>query len=144
MDNELQNKKSHPGPLLRRAMQRIHSVHTKVCGEADVSPTQIFALGVIRQKVTLSKRDLGLGIGMELSNVTGLVKRLIDRGYVIETADSKDRRVKNISLTPKAEELVVWMQPKLNEIASEFLAPLSESEAATLLTLLNKVAKEDL
>ena len=142
MNNTLENKRNHPGPLLRRALQRVHIIHTAVCGDIDISPAQIFALDVIKTHGSLSKRELGEGINMELSNVTGLVKRLSDRGYIVETPDKTDRRVKNIRLTQKAEDLVETMQPKLDEISNEFLSPLTASEAKTLSELLKKVVDD--
>jgi DNA-binding MarR family transcriptional regulator len=50
--------------------------------------------------------DIAQMLAVRPNIATGVVQRLVDRGWVRRTADAQDRRVRRLSLTPQGRSLV--------------------------------------
>lgn len=72
--------------------------------------------------------------------VTNRVDRLISRGWVTRVADSENKRIKRITLTPEGLELVNRIVPVHVENERKLLSALSENEQSTLTALLKKLS----
>ena len=79
-------------------MQRIKQETGRSAAEFEVSVAQVRALYALQEP--LSMRDLAERLYLDPSNLTALVDRLEDLGLVERRADSEDRRVKRIVVTP--------------------------------------------
>src|ERR1700704_2114657 len=68
--------------------------------EFDLSPVQCHVLHLIEPGRPLPMSRLADTLSCDASNVTGLVDRLEGRGLVQRQASARDRRVKDLHLTP--------------------------------------------
>jgi DNA-binding MarR family transcriptional regulator len=71
----------------------------------ELSPAQCHVLYVIEPGKPLPMKQLAASLSCDASNVTGLVDRLESRGLLRRVADSADRRVKVLDLTPTGVKL---------------------------------------
>lgn len=99
----------------------------------------------MKEKITM--QELGEELGVTKSRVTALVTELLEKGFVIQGVDKKDKRKKYLQLSPKGLEHMDdhkrayenWFE----EIWSKFNS--SEKEAFRItLTKVNDVIKEEL
>ncbi len=105
---------------------------------------QLEAVGLLMQ---LRGREDGASMhevarmqGCALSTATALADRLIRQGLADRTADVDDRRVVKIVPTDRARALLEKFVESRRQIAVSALQSLSDEEAATLITLLRKLA----
>lgn len=70
------------------------------------------------------------------SNLTGIVDRLISKGYVERRPDPQDRRVSLICLTPTGAEKLRSIRPRHHERVSNRMRSLSSDEVIQLRQLL--------
>ncbi len=70
------------------------------------------------------------------TNVTRMVEVLAQEGAVQRETAPNDRRVVNVSLTPKGEELARNIVPKVMEICDAMWSPFSTGERSELVELL--------
>jgi DNA-binding MarR family transcriptional regulator len=75
----------------------------------------------------------------DASNITWLVDRLEERGYVERRADPADRRVRTVGLTREGERVRGRIEARLYEAPQQFAA-LDPQEVDALLRILRKVA----
>ena len=84
-------------------------------------------------------KEISEGINRSKSTVTQLVDKLLAYGYVTKEADSTDKRISYIVLT----ELGMGIKKDFRDISDclihEFFQGFNETEAETLLTLLDRV-----
>ncbi len=87
----------------------------------------------------LTMKEISEGINRSKSTVTQLVDKLLAYGYVTKEADSVDKRISYIVLT----ELGMGIKKDFREISDhvirEFFKGFTETEAETLLKLLDRV-----
>ncbi len=87
----------------------------------------------------LSPAALAERTGVTRATITGLVDTLERAGLVTRTPDPEDRRMMAIALTPRAEELLNTILPEHFRRMSRLLAPLTEEERHTLVSLLGRI-----
>ena len=99
----------------------------------------------MKEKITM--QELGEELGVTKSRVTALVTELLEKGFVIQSVDKKEKRKKYLQLSPKGLEHMDdhkrayenWFE----KIWSKFNS--SEKEAFRItLTKVNDVIKEEL
>ena len=71
--------------------------------------------------------------------MTGLIDTLERDGLVRREPDPDDRRMMSVRLTPKADAFVAELVPAHFRIMARLMAPLSETERKTLVSLLTKI-----
>jgi DNA-binding MarR family transcriptional regulator len=106
-----------------------------IAHELDLAPMQVRALLGLGGPVPMSA--LAGVLHCDASNVTGIVDRLEERGYVERRAHPDDRRVKMLVLTEEGTELRDRMRAKLAEPPAA-LAALPDEDARTLRDVLRR------
>ncbi len=127
------------GFLLRRAHQRHAALFGAAMAGIDLTPTQFNALIRIAELGTVTQNQLGRLTAMDPATIQGVVRRLLDRGLVRRRADPADRRATVLSPAPDGLALAAEAAERGRSITEATLAPLSASERATFLSLLQKV-----
>lgn len=84
-------------------VERLHDRFDEVAAEFGLTPTQAVALRNLSRPATMSQ--LAEQLGCEPSNVTAFIGRLEERKLVERTPGSADRRVRQVSLTPRGRRL---------------------------------------
>jgi DNA-binding MarR family transcriptional regulator len=125
--------------LLRRAHQRASALFLTVLTEAQLTPTQFFAMARLHEMGKLSQNRLGRLAAMDPATIQGVIRRLHERGFIERLADPTDRRRMVLSLSPLGQETVMRLVKDANRIGDEILAPLSADEQRLFLGLLKRL-----
>jgi DNA-binding MarR family transcriptional regulator len=108
------------------------------CGNFTITAPQATLLRVMDPERPLPMSALATALACHASNVTGLVDRLEEQGFVERRSSEEDRRVKHICLTPKGVEAREGLCSALFAPPPE-LARLDEDELAALEKLLRRI-----
>jgi len=102
-----------------------------------LSEAQCLLLQRLDPRAPLAMCRVAEALDCDPSNVTGMVDRLESRGLVERRADPRDRRVKQLVLTDKGEELRKRLVAALSEPPSAIEA-LSAADQRTLCAILRR------
>ena len=91
---------------LRRIIKSLQDYSQTVSSHFGITGPQLWALKTIYQRGSLSLGELGKGMYLHPSTVSGVVDRLEKKGFVLRDRTEKDRRVVKVCLTPKGKMLV--------------------------------------
>jgi len=125
--------------LLRRAHQRASSIFLSVLADAQLTPTQFFALARLHETGKLSQNRLGRLAAMDPATIQGVIRRLQERGLIERLPDPNDRRRMLLSLSPLGQETVSGLLADAKTIGGEILAPLNPEEQDQFMALLRKL-----
>lgn len=125
--------------LLRRAHQRASALFLSVLTDAQLTPTQFFAMARLHEMGKLSQNRLGRLAAMDPATIQGVIRRLHERGFIVRLADPTDRRRMVLSLSPLGQETVVRLLKDANRMGDEILSPLSREEQSLFLGLLKRL-----
>jgi DNA-binding MarR family transcriptional regulator len=110
-----------------------------VAQSVGLTPGHMRALLTIEPHEPKPMGALAEALHCDASNITWLVDRLEERGYVERRTDAHDRRVRTIALTASGEEVRARLHARLYEAPPEF-AQLTAAELDALVQMLRKVA----
>ena len=127
------------GFLLRCAHQRASEAFNAVMGPFAVTPTQFAALAKLDDLGSVSQNQLGRLTAMDPATISGVIARLITRGYVAQASDPKDARLVTLALTAAGKAAITAMKAVAAEVSQKTLAPLGAQEAGALLKALAKI-----
>ena len=108
---------------ISRIAQRYYNSHMT----EDLTAQEAHALRVISVHQSLNQQLLADRLGIDKSQVTRLVNRLEEQGYITREADPQDRRAKRIASTSKADA-VKAMDAELTNRYYEWLLSGLENE----------------
>lgn len=114
--------------------------YQRECVECVITVPQATLLRTMDPEAPASMAALATALGCHASNVTGLVDRLEEQGFVERRPSEADRRVKHVCLTPKGVEARATLCDALYMAPPE-LADLSEEELAVLEKVMGKLEK---
>lgn len=97
------------------------------------------ALGVIQRTPSITQGMLARELELGDAATGRLVDRLVIRGFVSRHPDPKDRRVRQIVLTPKATKLLSKLQRVSTELRQEILDGIAEEELLAIGSALKKM-----
>lgn len=106
-----------------------------------LTPPQLYVLATIGYTGGLPFNEIGAKMMVTVSNLTGIVDRLEEKGLVVRERDSRDRRVVRVILTEKGTRLYRSAIPALEKSVSQFFSLLDRSEQKTLAFLLRKLMR---
>lgn len=130
-----------PGHLARRFQQIATAVFLSETTAAgyDLTPVQYAALSAIKLHPEIDQITLAGLIAYDRTTITGVVDRLVEKGLIIRTASSRDRRSRELTLTAPGEEVLAGVTPAVEAAQQMMLRGLSQTEAAQLMRLLRKL-----
>lgn len=98
-------------------------------------------LMLVKSNPGLTQKQLAQTLAVSAPNITILLDRLVDKGWIERLRSEKDRRVQHIRLTADGAELAERSHQLSLGCEYEMLKHLSEGERIMLLELLDKVAR---
>ncbi|HEY0834288.1 MAG TPA: MarR family transcriptional regulator [Azospirillum sp.] len=128
------------GHILRRVHQRHASIFQERIGPDGLTPTQFAAMVKIHEVGPLSQNYLGRLAAMDAATMQGVIRRLLERGYVSRTPDPSHGRRLLLALTPEGRRVIRAALDNARAITRETLAPLTPAERETLIALLRRLA----
>ena len=105
----------------------------------DLTPTQFSALVRLAELGDCSQNELGRRTMMDVATIKGVVDRLRDKNLIRFTPHPHDRRRRLITLSRQGKDIVTPLHALGREVTCKTLAPLSETERISFLSLLAKL-----
>lgn len=90
-------------------------------------------------KEEITQRDIERHLNLKNPTVTGLLKRLEEKGFVLIVPSNKDKRCKNIFLTEKAYDIQKKMEASRKKSDRMLTLGMKEKEIQALEKVLEKV-----
>jgi DNA-binding MarR family transcriptional regulator len=108
------------------------SITKPLRSKTSITPGGMFVMDSLKRHGTLSMSDIGKCLSMPKPQITVIVDRLIEEGYVVRQNDSNDRRIINISLTDKGLIDFEDIKQALSETLKSKLVLLNDQELEQL------------
>jgi len=108
----------------------------------DLTISQFGVLEILLHLGAMCQSDLGSKLLKSGGNITLVVDNLEKRGLVVRQTDANDRRMTNVSLTQKGEELIRRIFPEQVKAIVAELNVLTAEEQETLGKLCKKLGKQ--
>ena len=90
-------------------------------------------------KDQVTQRDIERALNLKNPTVTGLLKRLDEKGFILSVPSGTDKRCKNIYLTEKAYDIQKRMEVHRKKLDKMLTLGMTEKEAEALYRMLNRV-----
>lgn len=128
------------GHLIRRLHQKSMQVFQAQMQAAglDVTSVQFAALDAIAQKSGIDQTSLAATISFDRATIGGVIDRLEHKGLLHRVRSTRDRRARQLYLTPEGVQLLTVNRPVVEALQAEILAPLSRAERAAFVALAQK------
>ncbi|AMB59149.1 MarR family winged helix-turn-helix transcriptional regulator [Microterricola viridarii] len=110
--------------------------------ERELSHAQSFVLGYLVQNPGAIQRDIAKVSRTTAASVSSLLQGLEARGLIERRSEAGNERSKNVYATPAGATLISGFEDAMAATEQMILAPLDESERATLHALLTKITAE--
>ena len=108
-------------------------------GTAIQSAEEFTALSILLTHDHLSKSELISNNLQEKTSGTEVIRRLIAGGLMSQSDDLKDKRSKNVAITPLGKEVLFDIFVDMNQVGKMITGNLTVSEKLTLYQLLQKL-----
>jgi len=132
------------GHLIRRLNQistRIFTTRTQEAG-FDLTPVQFAAMDAIRAHPGIDQAGVAALIAYDRATIGGVIDRLEQKGNIKRSISSRDRRAREISMTPEGIEVYSALHLVVQNLQREILQRLDETEHATFMDLLQKAVND--
>ena len=106
----------------------------------DLTYTQYIVMMVLWEEEKINVKGLGEKLFLDSGTLTPLLKKLESKGYIERLRNSKDERNLDVKITIKGEELKILAKDIPQQIGK--CLNISDNEAFTLYTILNKMMKK--
>ena len=107
----------------------------------DLTPPQFYVLATLGYTGGLAFSDIGKKMMVTVSNLTGIVDRLEEKGLVVRERDANDRRVVHVRLTERGAKVYKGAIPLFEKSIAQFFSLLDKSEQKELASLLRKLIR---
>jgi DNA-binding MarR family transcriptional regulator len=125
--------------LLIRASFLAKQSLVKVSEKYNLTLAQAFTICLLEAGKAFPIKFVATQMNCDASTATGIVDHLLELGYIERTEDTRDRRIKNIELTPSGKKIRKTLFEQISTNSSPALASLSEDEIGSLRILLTKI-----
>ncbi len=115
-----------PGYLIRRAQQWHAACWSEVV--RDVTGPQYAVIGATIGAGVATQAQIGAGASLDSSSTGDIVARLIERGWLEQVDNSRDRRSRPVRVTAPAMTAMRLLKAPVTEVQQRVLAPLTAPE----------------
>jgi len=125
------------GHLIRRLHQQATLVfvqRTQAAGY-DLTPIQFAALDAIHNAPGTDQATVAEMIAYDRATIGGVIERLEQKGWVLRVVSERDRRARELSLTPEGKRIIKALVPVVRDLQDEILQALGEADRARFLKL---------
>ncbi len=132
------------GHLIRRLHQQSSQIfvqRTKAAG-FDLTSVQFAALDAIRSRPDTDQARVAELIAYDRATIGGVIERLEHKGLVRRVVSERDRRARELSLTPEGERVLSALLPIVREVQDEILGSLGDADRAQFLALARQVLRQ--
>ena len=108
----------------------------------NVPPSQMFVLMILEEEKMCTLSVLSKKLNVSPPTISGLINRLVKRGYVKRCQDKQDGRVVNVSLTKSGNILIKYFRKNILEKWKLILRNFSPRERMGPLLFVEKVLED--
>lgn len=134
---------NQPGYYIRRLHQISVAIFLQQTEAFGITPVQYAALQTVGNSPQIDQRTLARTIGLDTSTIAGVIDRLESRSLLVRSASSEDRRVKQLSLTDAAHQLLAEAAPAILKAQQLILEPLEANEQVEFIRLLRRLVAKN-
>lgn len=128
--------------LLHTAHHKLFSQADKIClDQLGVTSVQLSALFFLSKHDGCQAKELGKGLSLNNSAITGLLNRLNNLGLIKKTTSSADARATQIFLTEKALIIIPQGLTLVKHLNQALAQSFSEAELDTVARFLSTLTK---
>lgn len=131
--------KSFAGRPVLRVMGHIIAVHDKALAAFGITTRQMNLLATCMETSDCTPAELARLNGIEVSSVTRMVDRLVEKGFLTRTHSEEDRRQVNLSVTGKGAQLLDRALPLAAQNSRRIWHGITEKEKAVLRGIVEKL-----
>jgi len=110
-------------------------------GQNELPPHEAIVVDMIGKYPRITMSELAKACSTLPNTLTGVIDRLVRRGFVRRRRDERDRRIVNVELTDLGKEAVEMTQEFLRGYAEMLLNRLAEDERDELIHLLQRITE---
>lgn len=114
--------------MLRSTLANPQAI-SKTC---EIPQSQMRVLFLLKWKDKKTMSEIANFLSVSKPNLTPIIDRLIEDGYVERSEHKKDRRILLISLTEKGQDYIKELNDRVKEFTKERLVALSEEDLKAL------------
>ena len=125
------------GHLIRRLHQQstqVFAQRTQAAG-FDLTSVQFAALDAIHAHPATDQAHVAELIAYDRATIGGVIERLEQKGWVRRVVNERDRRARELSLTPKGERVRSALLPIVRDLQDEILQTLNGTDRQHFLKL---------
>lgn len=122
-----------------KVIQKAYDVELR--NKAGITITQAKIIFALYAQSGSTLRELADKIGVESPTLVPVIDKMEEDGYVKRKPDSKDRRIKRIFTTPKADRLWDSMMDCASQVRKVSTTSLSEQEVQSAIRTIRKISK---
>lgn len=126
---------------LIRGITREFGVLRNFCGDSKVTPAEAHILLEINIKGFLTLKELSQIMSLDKSTLSRTVKTLLSKGYLKISKTNQDKRYKHFHLSQSGKEQVEIINCKYNNLVSNTLSLMANSDVEGFVTYLTKFYK---
>lgn len=127
--------------MVKQLHDTIEKRMNQALSKCDLTMVQMGTLVMLHKKKqdTCTLKELEQILHLAQSTTVGVVKRLEQKGYVKTSIDSRDRRIKNVKITPDGLELCIQSAKEVESIVEQLFESLNEEELQMFLYFIQKI-----
>jgi MarR family transcriptional regulator, lower aerobic nicotinate degradation pathway regulator len=134
---------NQPGYYIRRLHQISVAIFLQETEAFGLTPVQYAALQTVGNCPGIDQRTLARSVGLDTSTIAGVIDRLEARELLVRKASAEDRRVRQLTLTNAARQLLIEVAPAMLKAQQLILEPLSKDEQAEFTRLLRQLVTKN-
>jgi MarR family transcriptional regulator, temperature-dependent positive regulator of motility len=122
-------------------IRRLHQLSTQVFVQRtqaagfDLTPIQFAALDAISNHPGTDQATVAELIAYDRATIGGVIERLEQKGWVARVVSERDRRARELSLTPEGQRIFKELVPVVRDLQDDILPSLSDADRARFLKL---------
>jgi DNA-binding MarR family transcriptional regulator len=126
--------------ILNTAIERILN---KEMAELGITYTQATVIGFLRKNESreICQKDVETSLGLTHPTVSSILSRLEEKGLIMTTPFSNDRRYKKIFLTDKSMDMADAIQRKIDKISEDAFYGISEDKIEELSAMIKQIVR---
>jgi DNA-binding MarR family transcriptional regulator len=127
--------------LLSKAYQKAFGNFKRRLQDYGLTPVQSLVLMTISEEEGLSAGEIGKRLVLDNATLSGVLDRLAEGGWIVKATADDDKRLLQIYLTPKANEMTGIIIKERDGLNEDILSPLKLEERLLLKRMLKDMQK---
>ena len=127
------------GFMLAKAAQKVANIAQEGLAPLQLDNRQVGLLATIKKYEPVTQTRISKLLRIDRTTMVALIDDLENRGLVVRTESSQDRRINNLTLTAKGTEILDQAWKKILKSEEIGLQSLSTSEKQSLIKMLEKI-----